>query len=203
MRSSSLLDPARRSNRARSPKWPSSPPGPKWGEVPKAYVGLIKAGNVRHRREIDCLVPQRIAHLKCPTFVQFGALPRTATGKVRKNESRARTREASLSSNWAWAVPFGTPDPGLGCSYESAGGVASLCPGPGFRPGREPVASNEALFWASHCHPLRSRNLGFGMAYESHSLGRELHAQCQPAGSCRIWNPGCDCPVGCCPVNWH
>ena len=35
----------------------------------------------------------RLAHFKCPKHVEFGPLPRTATGKIRKNELRARARE--------------------------------------------------------------------------------------------------------------
>ena len=68
-------------------------PDPKWGEVPKAYVGL-KPGTSVTAEELIAWCRQRIAHFKCPSHVEFGALPRTATGKVRKNELRTRTREA-------------------------------------------------------------------------------------------------------------
>ncbi|SPF40022.1 AMP-dependent synthetase and ligase [Candidatus Sulfopaludibacter sp. SbA4] len=67
-------------------------PDPKWGEVPKAYVGL-KPGTSATAEELIAWCRQRIAHFKCPSHVEFGPLPRTATGKVRKNELRARTRE--------------------------------------------------------------------------------------------------------------
>jgi len=68
-------------------------PDSKWGEVPKAYVGL-KPGSSATAEELIAWCRQRIAHFKCPSHVEFGRLPRTATGKVRKNELRARTRDA-------------------------------------------------------------------------------------------------------------
>ena len=36
----------------------------------------------------------RLAHFKAPKHVEFGSLPRTATGKVRKNELRNRAKQA-------------------------------------------------------------------------------------------------------------
>jgi fatty-acyl-CoA synthase len=36
-----------------------------------------------------------MAHFKCPKHVEFGPLPRTATGKIRKNELRAKAKENS------------------------------------------------------------------------------------------------------------
>jgi len=38
----------------------------------------------------------RLAHFKCPKQVEFGPLPRTATGKIRKNELRARVGGAGV-----------------------------------------------------------------------------------------------------------
>jgi fatty-acyl-CoA synthase len=67
-------------------------PDPKWGEVPKAYVGL-KPGTSATAEELIAWCRERLAHFKCPRHVEFGALPRTATGKIRKNELRARMRE--------------------------------------------------------------------------------------------------------------
>jgi fatty-acyl-CoA synthase len=66
-------------------------PDPKWGEVPKAYVGL-KPGESATSEELIDWCRQRLAHFKCPRHVEFGVLPRTATGKIRKNELRARVR---------------------------------------------------------------------------------------------------------------
>jgi len=67
-------------------------PDQKWGEVPKAYVDL-KPGCSATAEELIGWCRERLAHFKCPRYVEFGALPRTATGKIRKNELRARTRE--------------------------------------------------------------------------------------------------------------
>jgi fatty-acyl-CoA synthase len=67
-------------------------PDAKWGEVPKAYVGL-KPGCAATADELMEWCRRRLAHFKCPKIVEFGALPRTATGKVRKNELRSRARE--------------------------------------------------------------------------------------------------------------
>ncbi|HEV3201417.1 MAG TPA: AMP-binding protein [Bryobacteraceae bacterium] len=64
-------------------------PDPKWGEVPKAYVGLKPGASVT-AEELIAWCRQRLAHFKCPRHVEFAPLPRTATGKIRKNELRAR-----------------------------------------------------------------------------------------------------------------
>ena len=66
-------------------------PDPKWGEVPKAFVGL-KPGMEVTAEELTEWCRARLAHFKCPKLVEFGPLPRTATGKIRKNELRARTK---------------------------------------------------------------------------------------------------------------
>ncbi len=66
-------------------------PDDQWGEVPKAYIGL-KPGSSATPEELIEFCRARLAHFKCPKVVQFGLLPRTATGKVRKNELRARGR---------------------------------------------------------------------------------------------------------------
>jgi len=63
-------------------------PDDKWGEVPMAFVGL-KEGAKASEREIIDFCRARLAHFKCPKAIEFGPLPKTATGKVRKNELRA------------------------------------------------------------------------------------------------------------------
>jgi fatty-acyl-CoA synthase len=67
-------------------------PDAKWGEAPKAYVGLKPGASVT-AVELMEWCRKRLAHFKCPKHVEFGPLPRTATGKVRKNELRARARQ--------------------------------------------------------------------------------------------------------------
>jgi fatty-acyl-CoA synthase len=63
-------------------------PDEKWGEVPKAFVGL-KSGAQASAEELIEFCRARLAHFKCPKEVEFGLLPRTATGKIRKDELRA------------------------------------------------------------------------------------------------------------------
>ena len=70
-------------------------PDEKWGEVPKAYIGL-KPGKQVTAEELMEFCRGRIAHFKCPKHVEFGPLPRTATGKIRKNELRARPVAAAV-----------------------------------------------------------------------------------------------------------
>jgi fatty-acyl-CoA synthase len=65
----------------------------KWGEAPMAFVAL-KPGVSATAEELIAWCRQRLAHFKCPREVEFGALPRTATGKVRKNRLREQARQA-------------------------------------------------------------------------------------------------------------
>jgi fatty-acyl-CoA synthase len=69
-------------------------PDETWGEAPKAFVGL-KPGMSLTAAELIAWCRERLSHFKCPKHVEFGPLPRTATGKIRKNELRSRSR-ASL-----------------------------------------------------------------------------------------------------------
>jgi fatty-acyl-CoA synthase len=69
-------------------------PDQKWGEVPKAFVGL-KPDHSATAEELIAWCRERLAHFKCPKHVEFGPLPRTATGKIRKNELRAKAKENS------------------------------------------------------------------------------------------------------------
>ena len=66
-------------------------PDEKWGEVPKAYVGL-KPGRSASADELIEWCRARLARFKAPKYVEFGSLPRTATGKIRKNELRAHAK---------------------------------------------------------------------------------------------------------------
>ena len=52
-------------------------PDEKWGEVPKAFVGL-KTGQSVTAEELIEFCRSRLAHFKCPKYVEFGPLPRTA-----------------------------------------------------------------------------------------------------------------------------
>ncbi len=64
-------------------------PDDKWGEVPKAHVTLKPGASATVEELID-FCRSRLAHFKCPKHVEFGPLPKTATGKIRKHELRER-----------------------------------------------------------------------------------------------------------------
>jgi fatty-acyl-CoA synthase len=54
-----------------------------YGERPKAFVTL-KQGEETTEDEIIDFVKERIARFKAPAAVEFGELPKTATGKIQK-----------------------------------------------------------------------------------------------------------------------
>ncbi len=58
-------------------------PDEKWGERPKAFVTLHREARATEQEIIDFCRTQ-IAHYKCPAAIEFGELPKTSTGKVRK-----------------------------------------------------------------------------------------------------------------------
>ena len=62
-------------------------PDEKWGEVPKAFVGL-KENAEATEAELIAFCRLRLAHFKCPKSIEFGPLPKTATGKTRKHQLR-------------------------------------------------------------------------------------------------------------------
>jgi fatty-acyl-CoA synthase len=67
-------------------------PHPLWGETPAAFV-VLKRGGLASAEEIIGFCRERLPHFKAPTRVLFVAeLPRTASGKIRKNVLRAQLR---------------------------------------------------------------------------------------------------------------
>lgn len=64
-------------------------PDEKWGEVPKAFV-TPKPGTVPTAEDIISFCRDRLAHFKCPQAVEFGELPKTSTGKIKKYELREK-----------------------------------------------------------------------------------------------------------------
>jgi fatty-acyl-CoA synthase len=64
-------------------------PDARWGEVPKAFV-VKRPGMEVTAEEIIHFCRERIAHFKCPRYVEFGELPKTATGKIQKYVLRER-----------------------------------------------------------------------------------------------------------------
>ena len=67
-------------------------PDPKWGEVPVAFVAL-KAGAAVTEAELVAYAREHMAHFKAPKRIDFGDLPKNATGKIQKFVLRDRARE--------------------------------------------------------------------------------------------------------------
>ncbi len=64
-------------------------PHEKWGEVPKAFV-VPKPGTNPSEEAIMAFCRESLARFKVPKSIEFGDLPKTATGKIMKNELRNR-----------------------------------------------------------------------------------------------------------------
>jgi len=64
-------------------------PDDKWGEVPKAFV-VPKAGTNPSAEDIIAYTKEHLARFKAPKYVEFGELPKTATGKIQKFKLRDR-----------------------------------------------------------------------------------------------------------------
>jgi fatty-acyl-CoA synthase len=62
-------------------------PDEKWGEVPKAFLVLAPGADL----SADAIIAwarERLTHFKCPKYIEFGELPKTATGKIQKFKLR-------------------------------------------------------------------------------------------------------------------
>jgi fatty-acyl-CoA synthase len=64
-------------------------PDEKWGEVPKAFVVPMPGVSLDAKAVID-FARDRLSHFKCPKHVEFGELPKTATGKIQKFKLREK-----------------------------------------------------------------------------------------------------------------
>jgi fatty-acyl-CoA synthase len=64
-------------------------PSEQWGESPKAFISL-REGQTVEASEIIEFCRDRMAHFKAPREVEFGELPKTATGKIQKFLLRER-----------------------------------------------------------------------------------------------------------------
>jgi fatty-acyl-CoA synthase len=64
-------------------------PDEKWGEVPKAYV-VPKEGKNPTAESIVEFCRQNMARFKVSKHIEFGPLPKTATGKILKHELRKK-----------------------------------------------------------------------------------------------------------------
>ncbi|MEO6299706.1 MAG: AMP-binding protein [Paracoccaceae bacterium] len=72
-------------------------PHPKWGESPCAFVEL-REGATATEADVVAFCRANIAHFKAPKTVVFGALPKTATGKIQKFILRAAARDLGPQS---------------------------------------------------------------------------------------------------------
>jgi fatty-acyl-CoA synthase len=64
-------------------------PDPKWGEVPKAFV-VPKPGSTPDETSIIEFCKTHLARFKAPKAIEFGDLPKTATGKIQKFKLREK-----------------------------------------------------------------------------------------------------------------
>lgn len=68
-------------------------PDDKWGEVPGAFIHLINDDGSVTETDIITFCKDRLAKFKVPKKVVIGELPKTATGKIRKNVLRDQFRD--------------------------------------------------------------------------------------------------------------
>ncbi|HWL29145.1 MAG TPA: AMP-binding protein [Burkholderiaceae bacterium] len=69
----------------------------KWGEVPCAFVALKDASATATEQEFIGFCKRHMASFKAPKRVVFGDLPKTSTGKIRKNLLRDQLAQDSLA----------------------------------------------------------------------------------------------------------
>jgi fatty-acyl-CoA synthase len=66
-------------------------PDEKWGERPKGFVTL-REGATLSEAELIAFARETLPGFKAPSEIEFGELPKTSTGKVKKYELRERER---------------------------------------------------------------------------------------------------------------
>jgi fatty-acyl-CoA synthase len=69
-------------------------PDEKWGERPKGFVTLT-AGATLTAEELIAFARETLPGFKAPSEIEFGELPKTSTGKVKKYELRERRQRSS------------------------------------------------------------------------------------------------------------
>jgi fatty-acyl-CoA synthase len=67
-------------------------PDERWGEVPCAFVCLKEGAPAVSEQDIVDFCRGGMASYKIPKTVVFGPLPKTSTGKIRKNVLRDQAR---------------------------------------------------------------------------------------------------------------
>ncbi len=71
-------------------------PDEKWGERPKAFVSL-RPGAAVTEADLISFSRETLPGFKAPTQIEFGELPKTSTGKVKKFELRERAKVGQTS----------------------------------------------------------------------------------------------------------
>jgi fatty-acyl-CoA synthase len=69
-------------------------PDDKWGERPKGFVTLRRGASLTEA-ELIAFSRETLPGFKAPSEIEFGELPKTSTGKVKKFELRERGRRTS------------------------------------------------------------------------------------------------------------
>jgi len=67
-------------------------PDEKWGEVPCAFIEMVKDNPVNEKELID-FCKETLASFKVPKKIEFCELPKTSTGKIQKFELRKKAKE--------------------------------------------------------------------------------------------------------------
>ena len=66
-------------------------PHERWGEVPVAFVSL-RAGSSLSAEELSAFLRERLAGFKIPKRFEYATLPKTSTGKIRKDDLRTQLK---------------------------------------------------------------------------------------------------------------
>lgn len=66
-------------------------PNEKWGERPKGFV-MLRDGPTITEAELIAFARETLPGFKTPDEIEFGELPKTSTGKVKKVELREREK---------------------------------------------------------------------------------------------------------------
>jgi len=69
-----------------------SKPDEKWGEVPCAFIEIVKDKPVTEK-ELISFCKETLASFKVPKKIEFCELPKTSTGKIQKFELRKKAKE--------------------------------------------------------------------------------------------------------------
>ena len=75
-------------------------PDERWGERPKGFVTLRKGASLSEA-ELIAFSRETLPGFKAPSEIDFGELPKTSTGKVKKFELRERGRDSKTPASRA------------------------------------------------------------------------------------------------------